>query len=90
MPIKLFSYKSSLQVFLSQSEFFLGKNFFFYADDNIACKTTKHASVKCHVVHCRGLLSSADNLCKKLHWRSSNYTVTHMRNKNSNIQGRSP
>ena len=24
------------------------------------------------------------------HWRSSHYTVTHVRNKNSNIQGRSP
>ena len=25
-----------------------------------------------------------------LHWRSSHYAVTHVRNKNSNIQGRSP
>ena len=25
-----------------------------------------------------------------MHWRSSHYVVTHMRNKNSNIQGRSP
>ena len=24
------------------------------------------------------------------HWRSSHYTATHLRNKNSNIQGRSP
>ena len=24
------------------------------------------------------------------HWRSSHYAVTHVRNKNSNIQGRSP
>ena len=28
------------------------------------------------------------SLCR--HWRSSHYAVKHMRNKNSNIQGRSP
>ena len=27
---------------------------------------------------------------KSFHWRSSHYTVTHVRIKNSNIQGRSP
>ena len=31
---------------------------------------------------------SFDNL--SYHWRSSHYAVTHMGNKNSNIQGRSP
>ena len=28
--------------------------------------------------------------CHMFHWRSSHYTVTHVRNKNSNIQGNSP
>ena len=31
---------------------------------------------------------SFDNL--SFHWRSSHYAVTHVQNKNSNIQGRSP
>ena len=29
-------------------------------------------------------------LASPLHWRSSHFTLTHMLNKNSNIQGRSP
>ena len=29
-------------------------------------------------------------ICYCWHWRSSHYAVTHVRNKNSNIQGRSP
>ena len=29
-------------------------------------------------------------LMHRFHWRSSHYVVTHVRNKNRNIQGRSP
>ena len=35
-------------------------------------------------------LNSVILLLQVSHWRSSQYTVTHVRNKNSYIQGRSP
>ena len=34
--------------------------------------------------------SSRSSICMPSHWHSSHFAVAHVRNKNSNIQGRSP
>ena len=36
------------------------------------------------------MVKNRDSFDACLHWRNSNYSVMHVRNKNSNIQGMSP
>ena len=37
-----------------------------------------------------GIKAGEPNICLLAHWRSSHYQATQVRNKSSNIQGRSP